>query len=162
MDRWLRLDLNPFPGFSGDPIVNAGGEAIGMATSGARRSAVTIPASTVNRVVDQSRAARPDRAGLSWRRHAAGSVLRGDSPIAGPQLRTRGAGGSGSSRQPGGERRHSAGSIIVAAEGSPIESVQSLQPFLDSEYVGKAISLDVVRGGQLVKLSVTVGEKLRS
>jgi S1-C subfamily serine protease len=54
------------------------------------------------------------------------------------------------------------GDIIVAADGSPIQSVESLQPFLDSEYVGKSISLDMVRGGQRVKLSVTVGEKQRS
>ena len=32
IDRWLRLDLNPFPGFSGGPVVNARGEAVGMAT----------------------------------------------------------------------------------------------------------------------------------
>ena len=36
VDRWLRLDLEPFTGFSGGPIVNARGEAIGMATSGPR------------------------------------------------------------------------------------------------------------------------------
>src|SRR5215469_7128280 len=53
VDRWLRLDLNPFSGFSGGPIINARGEALGMATSGPRRTASVIPAATVNRVVDQ-------------------------------------------------------------------------------------------------------------
>src|SRR5579864_3387441 len=48
VDRWLRLDLNPFTGFSGGPIINARGEAVGMATSGPRRTAATLPASTVN------------------------------------------------------------------------------------------------------------------
>ena len=37
--------------------------------------------------------------------------------------------------------------------------MHSLQPFLDSENVGKPINLDIVRGGQLVKISVAVGEK---
>jgi S1-C subfamily serine protease len=54
------------------------------------------------------------------------------------------------------------GDIILGVDGSPIENVHGLQPFLDSEYVGKAITLDVVRGGQLVKVSVTVGEKQSS
>jgi len=162
VDRWLRLDLNPFTGFSGGPIVNAQGEAIGMATSGPRRSAVTIPASTVNRVVDQ----------LVQR----GSIARGYlgvgmQPVAFPEG-TRQAVGLKNDRgllvvavAPGSPADKSGvllGDIIVAAEGSPTATVQSLQPFLDSENVGRAIALDVVRGGQLVKVSVTVGEKQRS
>lgn len=50
IDRWLRLDLNPFPGFSGGPIINAGGEVLGIAISGSGRSAAVIPAATVNRI----------------------------------------------------------------------------------------------------------------
>ena len=53
VDRWLRLDLNPFPGFSGGPIINAGCEVLGIATSGPGRSAAVVPAATVNRIVDQ-------------------------------------------------------------------------------------------------------------
>jgi S1-C subfamily serine protease len=162
VDRWLRLDLNPFTGFSGGPIVNARGEAIGMATSGARRSAVTIPASTVNRVVDQ----------LVQR----GSVARGYlgvgmQPVTFPEG-SRQSLGLGNDRgllvvavAPGSPAEKGGillGDIIVSAEGSPTANVQSLQPFLDSENVGRAIALDVVRGGQLLKLSITVGEKQRS
>ena len=159
VDRWLRLDLNPFTGFSGGPIVNARGEAIGMATSGPRRSAVTIPASTVNRVVDQL---------VQRGRIARGYLGVGMQPVAFPEG-TRQSLGLGADRgllvvavAPGSPAEISGillGDIIVAAEGSPITNVQSLQPYLDSENVGRAIALDVVRGGQLVKVSVTVGEK---
>ena len=159
VDRWLRLDLNPFTGFSGGPIVNARGEAIGMATSGPRRSAVTIPGSTVNRVVDQL---------VQRGRIARGYLGVGMQPVAFPEGTRQSLGlshdrgllvvavASGSPAETGGILL---GDIIIAAEGSPIANIQSLQPFLDSENVGKAIAVDVVRGGQRVKLSITVGEK---
>jgi serine protease DegS len=54
------------------------------------------------------------------------------------------------------------GDIVVTVEGSPIANMQSLQPFLDSENVGRTIAFDVVRGGQRVKLSITVGERAES
>src|SRR3954451_5439641 len=137
VDRWLRLDLNPFTGFSGGPIVNARGEAIGMATSGPRRTAITIPASTVNRVVDQL---------VQRGRIAHGYLGVGMQSVAFPEGTRQALGldaesgllvvavAPGSPAEKGGILL---GDIIVAAQGSPTASVQSLQPFLDSEYVGK-------------------------
>ena len=159
VDRWLRLDLNPFTGFSGGPIVNARGEAVGMATSGPRRTAATIPASTVNRVVDQ----------LVKRGHIArGYIGIGMQPVAFPEA-ARQRLGLGAERgllvvavaagSPAEQAGILLGDIIVKAEGSSIQDIQSLQPLLDSENVGKAIAIEVVRGGQLIKLSITVAEK---
>jgi S1-C subfamily serine protease len=162
VDRWLRLDLNPFTGFSGGPIVNSRGQALGMATSGPRRTAVVIPASTVNRVVDQL---------LQRGRIARGYLGIGMQPVAFPEAARRPQGlaadrgllvvavAAGSPAETAGILL---GDIIVAVEGSPIANLHSLQTWLDSEYVGKAISLDIVRGGQMVKVSLTVGEKPKS
>ncbi len=159
VDRWLRLDLKPFTGFSGGPIVNARGEALAMATSGPRRSAVAIPASTVNRVVDQL---------IQRGRIARGYLGIGMQPVAFPETTRQSLGlkndrgllvvavAPGSPADKGGILL---GDILVAVEGTSTPSVQSLQPFLDSENVGKALAVDVIRGGQLAKLSVTVGEK---
>ena len=159
VDRWLRLDLNPFSGFSGGPIVNARGEAVGMATSGPRRTAVTIPASTVNRVVDQL---------VKRGRIARGYLGVGMQPVAFPEA-ARQRLGLGADRgllvvavasgSPSEQAGFLLGDIIVTAEGSSIQDIQSLQPLLDSENVGKAIAIEVVRGGQMVKLNVTVAEK---
>jgi S1-C subfamily serine protease len=159
VDRWLRLDLNPFTGFSGGPIVNARGEAIGMATSGPRRSAVTIPASTVNRVVDQLQ---------HGGRIARGYLGVGMQPVAFPEGAHKSLGISAETGllvvavAPGGPAEQAGillGDIIVMVEGALIQNMQSLQPALDGENIGKPITLDVVRGGQLAKLSVIVGEK---
>ncbi len=159
VDRWLRLDINPFTGFSGGPIVNASGEAIGMATSGPRRSAVVIPASTVNRVVDQL---------LQRGRIARGYLGVGMQPVVFPETARQSLGIGAETGllvvaiAPGSPAEQSGvllGDILVRIEGAPIQSMQSLQPALDGENIGKPIALDVVRGGQLVKLSVIVGEK---
>lgn len=162
VDRWLRLDLNPFTGFSGGPIVNARGEALGMATSGPRRTAAVIPAATVNRVVDQL---------VQRGRIARGYLGIGMQPVAFPETARRQLGleadrgllvVSVAPASPAEQAGILLGDILVKVEDSPISSIQALQSFLDSENVGKAIAFEVVRGGQLVKLNVTVGEKAKS
>jgi S1-C subfamily serine protease len=159
VDRWLRLDLNPFTGFSGGPIVNARGEVIGMATSGPRRSVVTIPSSTVTRVVDQL---------LQRGRISRGYLGVGMQPVAFSDS-TRQSLGIDNDRgllivtvAPNSSAEKAGillGDIIVSANGSPVRSSRSLQPVLDSENVGNAVTLDVVRGGKLIKMSVTIGER---
>ena len=54
IDRFIRLDLSVYDGFSGGPLVDAGGRVVGINTSGlARATALTVPASTVARVAGQ-------------------------------------------------------------------------------------------------------------
>lgn len=159
VDRWLRLDLNPFTGFSGGPIVNASGQVLGIATSGPRRSIVTIPSGTVSRVVDQL---------LEKGRVARGYLGVGVQPVAFPEATQKSVGiknergllvvtvAAGSAAEKAGLML---GDIIVSVEGSPVRGARSLQPALDSENVGNPISLEIVRGGKLSKVTVTVGEK---
>jgi S1-C subfamily serine protease len=159
VDRWLSLDLSPFPGFSGGPVVNARGEVLGMATSGARRSAVVITAATVNRVVDQ------------LLKH--GHTLRGYigvamQPVVFPEGSWQSLGISGNLGllvtavaidSAAAEAQILLGDVIVKIEGEPVRTARDLQWVLDGESVGRTIALEVVRGGQLVKVSVKVREK---
>ena len=159
VDRWLRLDLNPFTGFSGGPIVNARGEVLGIATSGPRRSVLTLPVSTVEAVVNQV---------LQHGRVARGYFGIGVQPVAFPEA-ARQSLGTSSDRgllivtiAPGSPAEKAGlllGDILVGIEGSPIHGMRSLQASLDSEYVGKPVTVEIIRGGKLLKLSLTVGEK---
>ena len=159
VDRWLRLDLNPFPGFSGGPIVNAAGEALGIATSGPWRSAAVLPASTVSRIVDQ----------LLKHGHAVrGYIGVGLQLVRFPEDAWQSLGissGRGlliTAIAPGSaaeEAKLTLGDVIVSVDGKPIRSGGGLQWLLDAETVGKSITLGVVRGGQLLNISVTVREK---
>lgn len=159
VDRWFRLDLNPFPGFSGGPIINAGCEVLGIATSGRGRSAAVVPAATVNRVVDQL---------LKHGRTVRGYLGIGVQPVAFPEDAWQKLGISGGrglliiAVAPGSAATEAGlmlGDVIVAIDGITLQSGASLQSILDGENVGKSVSIDIVRGGQLRKVAVTVREK---
>jgi S1-C subfamily serine protease len=159
VDRWFRLDLNPFPGFSGGPVINAAGEVIGMATSGPGRSAAIVPTSTVNRVVDQL---------IKHGHIVRGYIGVGLQPVAFPDdawqrlginsgrglLITAIAPGSAAE-----EAKLTLGDVIVTIDDKPLRSGVGLQWLLDAETVGKSVSIGVVRGGQLLNVPVTVREK---
>lgn len=162
VDRWFRLDLNPFPGFSGGPIINAGCEVLGIATSGPGRLAAVVPAATVNRIVDQL---------VKHGRTVRGYIGIGVQPVAFPEDAWQKLGISGGrglliiAVAPDSAATESGlmlGDVIVAIDGNALQSSASLQSMLDGESVGKPVSLSVVRGGQLMKVGVTVREKQAS
>jgi S1-C subfamily serine protease len=159
IDRYLRLDLNPYPGFSGGPLVDARGRVVGINTSGPRRSVMTIPNSTVDRVVD---------AVLKKGRIARGYLGIAVQPVAFPEgakntlglERNRGLlvitvseGG------PAEKAGLMLGDIIVAVEGAAVAHASDLQAALDPEKVGSAVAVRVLRGGKLQDVSITVGER---
>jgi S1-C subfamily serine protease len=53
VDQFIRVDLTLYAGFSGGPLVDAHGRVMGINTSGPRGLVLTIPSSTVDRVVGQ-------------------------------------------------------------------------------------------------------------
>ena len=158
VDRWFRLDLNPFPGFSGGPIINASCEVLGIATSGPGRSAAVVPASTVNRIVDQL---------LKHGRTVRGYIGIGIQPVAFPEDAWQKLGISGGrglliiAVASGGAATEAGlmlGDVIVDIDGKALQSGASLQSILDAENIGKSVSLGIARGGQLLKVAVTVRE----
>lgn len=159
IDRWLRLDLNPFPGFSGGPVVNVRGEVLGMATSGPRRTAAVLPSTTVSRVVNQL---------LQKGRIARGYIGVGLQPVAFPESATQSLGLTSPSGllivmiEPGGPAAQAGvvlGDILVRADGAVLKGAHSLQPSLDGDRIGQAVELEFVRAGQIHKASVVVAER---
>jgi S1-C subfamily serine protease len=159
VDRWFRLDLNPFSGFSGGPMINAAGAVLGIATSGRGRSAAVVPGSTVNRVIDQL---------LKYGHAVRGFIGVGLQPVAFPEDAWKALGihsGRGlliTAIAPGSaaeEAKLTLGDVIVTIEGEVLRPGAGLQWLLDVETVGKSILIGVVRGGQLLNVPVTVREK---
>jgi S1-C subfamily serine protease len=159
IDRWIRLDLNPFPGFSGGPIVNASGEALGIAVSGPGRSAAVLPSSTVSRVVDQL---------IKHGRPVRGYIGVGLQPVVFPESVWQSLGidnGRGllitaiSPGSPAEEAKLTLGDVIVTIEGKPIRRGFALQWLVDAETVGKTLTLGILRGGRLENISIVVREK---
>jgi S1-C subfamily serine protease len=160
IDRFVRLDLSVYDGFSGGALVDTGGRVLGLNTSGlSRAAALTIPPSTVNRVVD----------GLLQR----GRIVRGYlgiavQPVRLPQAMQQQLGlkgrlglviinldGDGPAERAG----LLLGDIITGLNDRDVSDPSDILASLAGEDVGKRISLRIVRAGTLTTVPVTIGER---
>lgn len=162
IDRFVRLDLSIYDGFSGGALVDAAGRVLGMNCSAlARGMAVTVPAATVTRVVDA----------LLTRGHVARGWLgvamqpvRLSPTLAGRLGIASGRGVLLVQVEPDGPAERGGlmlGDVVVSIDGTPIESPEDVAPFIGAGRVGSALDVRVVRGGGEQHVSVTVGERPR-
>ena len=160
LERYLRTDAIPFPGFSGGPLVDTEGKVVGLNTSGlAHGAAITIPSALAWTAAD------------NLQRY--GYVKRGYLGIRSQQVelsddlrkslgREQDYGlllvsvEKGSPAETGGLML---GDILVAINRHPIADHDELMVYLSGETVGKAIVVQVLRGGQSIEVTVTVGER---
>lgn len=160
IDRVVRPDLTLYPGFSGGPLVNAQGQIAGMNTSGlGRNMTLTIPASTVNRVVEQlltrGRIAR-GYLGLGMQRVHLPDSLQQSSSISGDSGLIVVSVESGGPAEKAGIL---VGDIVVAIDGRRVTQTEDVQSALGSDRVGTAIPVQVIRGGSAAEIQVTIGER---
>lgn len=160
IDRFVRLDLSIYDGFSGGALVDADGDVLGMNCSAlARGTPLTIPAATVERVVDA----------ILTRGHVARAYLgvamqpaRLTTALA-ERLRLEDPHGvlvvMVESDSPADRAGLLVGDLIVAAAGKPVSEPQDVAELLGAEQVGAALELSVVRGGERQSLTVTIGER---
>jgi len=157
IDQHIRLDLEVYSGLSGGPLVNAQGKVVGINTRGvARGRAVTIPAATVNRVVDEllekGHISRP-YLGLAMQPVAIPESMRS-------KFKSESSGGlvvvhveaSGPADQAG----ILLGDVLVELQGKSLESLESIQQILSSAKVGDKIPATILRGGSPKELAVTL------
>jgi S1-C subfamily serine protease len=157
VDRHFTLDLLPYPGFSGGPLIDAEGHVLGINTSGPRGGVLTIPSSTLEKVVPQLM--------------EKGSITRGYlgaglQPVTLPQA----AKDSGAIKDgllvvmvaEGGPAERAGllvGDIFVAIDGTPISSTTDLLPALDGEKINKPVKVRLLRGGKPTEIEVVVSER---
>lgn len=160
IDRFLRLDIAIFLGFSGGALVNAEGRALGINTTGlARGAGLIVPASTVNRVtaqlLEKGRVSR-GYLGLGMMPIPLPEELRGKLNLPAP------SGMMVLSVEPDGPAAAAGaliGDILVALDGRPVGGLDDVQAALGGERVGKSVRVQLVRGGSTVELAITVGER---
>lgn len=158
LEKYIRTDATPYPGFSGGPLVDTAGSVLGITTTGlAGGVALAVPSSIAWAIADQlvqhgkikhgylgissqpvylpeaQRAGRPQETGLLIVR------VEPDSPAANADLLL--------------------GDVLVGLDGQPVHDVDDLQTLLAGERVGKAVPVEVIRGGALQTLTVTVGTR---
>lgn len=154
LDEYIRSETTPYPGFSGGPLVNTEGEVLGLNTSGLTRgSSLTIPVKVAWKVAE------------ALATH--GSVKRGylgvrTQPVELPEASQQEQGLLVLWLEEGGPAAEGGllvGDILVAINGQPLSDPDDLFSALNSETVGKAVTVDVLRGGRPEKVNVTVGER---
>jgi S1-C subfamily serine protease len=163
LDRLLQSNLTLYPGFGGGPLVDATGQIHGINSGGLSRAfATTIPVETVNRTVQQllergyiargwlGAAMQPVRFNPAAQRRLG---LDSDSGLVILSVEPDG---------PAASAGLLVGDVIVKLRGRPVETVDDLAEALwASDAVGRTLDLDLVRGGELVKAGVLIGERPR-
>ncbi len=149
LERRLVFDLRLSALAEGGPLLDDAGRLIGMAVFGPRRRPLAIPAETIARVVEVLR--------------VRGRVARGYLGLAMQPVRT------GSTRGlivlgvgPGSPAALAGvllGDVLLAMDGQPLAGVREMLGRLDPESVGQPIRLEVLRAGQALTVSLTVGER---
>ena len=148
IDARIELDIRLRPSHEGGLALNASGDAIGMAVLGARRVLV-IPAATIARV-----AGRLETHG----RIARGYLGLGLQPVKledgiGAMVMSVDKAGPSASA---GIRQ---GDVIVGWNGEKVSGVRGLLRALGPDSVGSAVDVAVRRGGEPVRVKLTVGER---
>ena len=158
IDSLIRLDLSLSPAAEGGALVEAQGRVIAMTVLGARRRALAIPVSTINRAVDQ----------LLAKGHVVRGYLGAGLQALPRGVRSTGAGASGVqglivvSIDPDGPSARAGllvGDIITTWDGDRIERVRDVMRRLGPESAGNAIDLTVTRGGAPKAIKVVIGER---
>jgi S1-C subfamily serine protease len=158
LEKYIRTDATPYPGFSGGALIDANGAVLGVITTGlAGGVALAIPAEVAWRVAD------------TLTKH--GTIKKGYLGISSQPVHLPEGQRAGRSQESGllivrveeGSPAQKAGMILgdvlVGIDGQTVDDVDALQTLLVGDRVGKTVAAEVIRGGALQTLQVTVGER---
>ena len=157
IDRYLHIDMVMYPGFSGGPLVNAAGQVVGLNTSALLRNmSVTVPVATMHRV------------GAMLRDH--GRIRRGFLGVSTQPVRLpanivaqlgQETGLLLTAVEPGSPAEQGGlvlGDTLVGLDGTGMRQHDDLIAFMAPDRIGKTVSVQLLRGGQLQGLPVVIGE----
>lgn len=158
MEGALQTDVVMYPGFSGGPLVDANGFVRGMNTSGFMRGvSVAVTSEKINSVVSvllqhgkmkqgylgvglqpvRLREALMEQVGQETGLMLA--TIEKDSPAEAANLYE--------------------GDILLKLDNVPTRNLDELLALLSGDRVGKTVTIQIARSGQVHELSITIGEK---
>jgi len=160
VERFLRLDLVLYPGFSGGPLVDAAGNVAGLVTSGlSRQLELAVPTSTVTRIVDEL---------LATGRISRGYLGVGLQPVALPEALKGLAPGSDAralivvsvdTDGPAARAGLMLGDVLVALEGAPLRDPHDVQDVLAARRAGTAVTASLIRADAPRQVTIMLGER---
>lgn len=161
IDRLIRPDVSVFVGFSGGALINTEGRVIGINTTGlARGAGLTIPASTVDRVVEHllqhGRVARPYLGVGMFNRVALPEKLREKFNLpkaTGLMILAVEADG------PADKAGIMIGDILLGLGDAAIPDADDAHALLAGLEVGDAVKARILRGGEPREVEIIIGER---
>lgn len=162
MDSLLRPDVTLYPGQSGSALLDSRGRVLGMNTSAlARGAAITVPAMTIERVVNEilehGGVFRP-YLGLAMQPVALPEDLakklkiESDSALMIMQVEPD---------SPSAAAGLALGDLIVSIESRPVSGIEHVQRALGAGKRGDSVQLGYIRGGQLASAEVKLADRPR-
>jgi S1-C subfamily serine protease len=158
LEQYIQTDAIPYPGFSGGALVDAHGAVVGVLTTGlAGGVALGVPAELARRIADTIA--------------SGGSVKRGFLGISSQPVEIPAAQRGGLTQErgllvvrvepgsPAAQGGLMLGDVLTSFDGQTLADTDELQALLGGERVGKAVPAQVLRGGALVALQITVGQR---
>jgi S1-C subfamily serine protease len=150
IDARIELAVTMRGSAEGGIVVDATGRIIGMAVYGPRRQVLVIPSTTINRVATQLE---------THGRIARGYLGLGLQPV-GLNNGSKGIMVMGvDAHGPGAEAGIRQGDVIVAWDEQPVGSLRTLLRALTADNIGAVARLSLIRAGEPVTASVTIGER---
>ena len=158
LDRYVQSDVAMYPGFSGGPLIDADGDAVGINTTALHRGiTLTIPVPTIRSVVD---------ALVAHGRIRRGYLGVGVQPARLPAALAEQLGQetgllvvSVESGSPAEQAGLLLGDTAITLDGQPLRYPDDLLALLSSERIDAAVSVTIVRGGQVQEVKATIGER---
>jgi S1-C subfamily serine protease len=159
IDRQISPDLNLGRKGAGGPLIDSEGNVVGFNTFGPRRRILTIPSSTVNRVLsqlrDKGRVTRP-YLGIGLQSIQIPPALQSQLSVAAE------CGLMVVSVEPEQAAERAGillGDILVALNNTSMKDSRAFQLFLASQPIGQTLTVQLIRGGEQRQLDVIVGER---
>ncbi|GCE07586.1 S1C family serine protease [Dictyobacter aurantiacus] len=158
LERYIRTDATPYPGFSGGPLLDTQGQVLGILTTGiANGVPLAIPMAQAKAIADD----------LTQQ----GYIKRGFLGLSSQLVHLPEAQRAGRAqdhgllivnveeKSPAQQAGLLVGDILVSLDGHTITDTEDLQLLLTGDRVGTALPVEVIRGNAVQTLTVTPGQR---
>lgn len=158
VERYLETDIDLPPGFSGGALVDLSGRVLGVNTSAlVRRASIAVPTATVSRVVESVLAHGGVRRGFLGVgvypvRLTADLERRVGRPWALLVISVQ-------PQSPAERAGVLIGDVLASLDDQSLSRFEDLFALLDDDRVGKEVTLEIARAGELRHLKVTLGTR---
>jgi S1-C subfamily serine protease len=157
IDRRIVLDIDLAHREEGGPVFDAEGLCLGMSTFGPRGRVIVIPFATMARIVPQL--VKEGRVARGW----LGLALQA---VAVPDALRESAGQSSGlmvmsvvENGPAAQAGIVAGDIILSVDGTSVHRFRKIVSHFGSDSIGRQVEIRLIRGGAVIAVKTTIGER---